>query len=139
MLTDIAVEHEYKGRKVPAPVRFILHPYSATEGEHAGLYEVLRSQRGSGEEQVRSAFVTRAQLAELYARQYVERLGLRLRMAPAAGVAYPDSLPGKKVPRDLIPKGCEFDREVLAVDRARQVSEGVRAIVAQLEAPLAED
>ncbi|MBV8617342.1 MAG: hypothetical protein JOY84_00665 [Curvibacter sp.] len=134
ILTDIAIPHEYKGRKAPEPLHFTLHPFAETEGEHAGLFEVMLSRRGSGEDKVRSGWVTLDQLAELYARDLMQSKGLRLRLRPLPEVSYPDTFPGKKVPRSAIPKGSSFHLRILAVDRSKQVSPGVRALITQLEA-----
>ena len=139
ILTEIAIPHEYKGRKAAEPLSFTLHPFAETEGEHAGLFEVMLSRRGAGDGKVRSGWVTLDQLAELYARDLMQRKGLRLRLRPAPDVDYPDTFPGKKVPRSAIPKGSAFDLRILAVDRSKQVSPGVRALITQLEAPPEEE
>ncbi|MDD0837611.1 hypothetical protein PSQ40_03400 [Curvibacter sp. HBC61] len=135
ILTDIAIPHEYKGRKSEVPLSFIVHPFAETEGEHAGKFEVMLSGRGAGEDKARSGWVTLDELAELYARDLMVRKGLRLRLRPLEDGVYPDTFPGKKVPRSAIPKGSSFDLRILAVDRAKQVSPGVRALIIHLETP----
>src|SRR5450830_764471 len=111
ILTDIAIEHVYKGRKVSEPVTFTVHPFAEPEGEHAGLFEVMLSLRGSGEDKVRSL---------------------------ADGV-YPDTYPGKKVPRSCVAPGSDFERLIKSVDRARPVSAGLRAQIALWDAPPEEE
>lgn len=135
ILTDIAIEHVYQGRKASAPMTFTLHPFAAPEGEHAGRFELMLSLRGKGEEQVRSGWVTLDELAELYARELMAKRGLRLRLRPLEDGVYPDSYPGKKVPRSCIVPGSDFERRVRAVDRARPVSAGLRAQLALWDAP----
>ena len=139
ILTDIAIEHVYKGRKVSEPVTFTVHPFAEPEGEHAGLFEVMLSLRGSGEDKVRSGWVTLEQLAELYARELMVKRGLRLRVRPLAEGVYPDTFPGKKVPRSCVAPGSDFERLIKSVDRARPVSAGLRAQIALWDAPPEEE
>ncbi|MEH3086387.1 MAG: hypothetical protein PGN26_07595 [Xylophilus ampelinus] len=127
LLTDIAVAHEYRGRRTPAPQSFVLHPFLIRQGTHAGTFEILHGRRGV-EDPKDAGHVTRAQLAELYARGLMERPGIRLRLRPAEAV-YPDSLPAKKVPRACIAAGSDFDREVAAVDTAAPLPDALRAVL----------
>jgi hypothetical protein len=127
LLADIAVVHEYRGRKAPEPQSFVLHPFAIRQGEHEGTFEILHSRRGV-EDPKHAGHVTRGQLAELFARGLMERLGIRLRLRPA-DATYPDSLPAKKVPRACIAAGSGFDRDVAAVDTAAPLPAPLRAVL----------
>lgn len=124
-LTDIAIEHTYTGKKTSAPVTFTMHPYQNAQGEHEGLFEVLRDIKEDGAKRKRSAHLTASELAEAYARGIIEQFEIRLRLRPATG-AYPDSPPGKKVPLRCVVQGSDFDRMVRAVDVARPISQGLK-------------
>ncbi len=127
LLADIAVVHEYKGRKAPAPQSFVLHPFCIRQGAHEGTFEILHSRRGV-EDPKDAGHVTREQLAELYARGLMEKLGIRLRLRPAEDL-YPDTLPAKKVPRGCIAAGSAFARQVEAVDTAAPLPAPLRAVL----------
>ena len=125
LLTDIAIGHEYRGKKAPGPLRFMMHPFINDRGEGKGQFEVLGDLPGPGRLAKRSIHVTREELAELYARGLIEQLGLRLRMRAASG-DYPDSPPGKKVPRRCIEPGSSFDRQVAAVNLGQPITPSLR-------------
>lgn len=124
-LTDIAIEHTYKGKKSSVPLTFILHPFENSIGAHAGRFEVVRDISADGKKRKRSAHLTKHELAEMYARQLDQQFDVRLRLRPARG-NYPDSPPGKKVPRACIAPGSEFEKLVLGVDPSRPISHGLR-------------
>jgi len=126
LLTDIAIEHTYKGKKAPAPLTFTMHPFENSQGENAGLFEVLRDVDELPKKVKRSTHLTRAELAELYARGLVERYSILLRLRPSAG-QYPDAPPAKKVPAFCIAAGSDFDRLVRAVDLNVPLSAGLRS------------
>jgi hypothetical protein len=125
LLTDIAIEHEYRGKKAPTPLRFTMHPFVNDRGEGKGQFEVLGNLPGPGKLVKRSIHVTQDELAELYARGLVEQLGLRLRLRAASG-HYPDAPPGKKVPRRCISVESSFDRQVVAIDLGKPISQSLR-------------
>lgn len=129
MLTDVVVVHAYQGRKTAAHATFTLHPFAIRQGPHAGRYEILHSRRGTGNDPRHTGHVTQEQLAELYARGLPERLGIRLRLKPAEGIVYPDTLPAKKVPAAAIVPGSGFARQVAAVDTAAPLSAPLRTIL----------
>lgn len=124
-LTDIAIEHTYKGKKTSAPVTFTMHPYRNAQCDHEGLFEVLRDIKEDGPKRKRSAHLSASELAEAYARGIIEQYAIRLRLRPASG-AYPDSPPGKKVPLRCVVQGSDFDRMVRSVDVARPISQGLK-------------
>lgn len=125
LLTDIAIDHEYQGKKAATPLRFVMHPFINDQGENRGKFEVLGNLPGLGTTPKRSLHVTREELAELYARDLMGHLGLRLRLRPFTG-DYPDAPPAKKVPRRCITPGSAFDRSVDAIDLAQPISESLR-------------
>jgi len=131
LLTDIAIQHTYRGKKSPAPLTFTMHPFENTQGEHAGLFEVLRDVDELPKKVKRSTHLTRAELAELYARGLVERFAIRLRLRPGTG-QYPDAPPGKKVPAACIVAGSDFDRRMRAVNVKTPMSEGLRLKLTRL-------
>lgn len=131
LLTDISIQHTYKGKKAPEPITFIMHPFQNTHGENSGLFEILRDLKELSKPVKRSAHVTAAELAELYARGLIEQYGIRLRLRPA-NRDYPDSPPGKKVPRDKIAVGSEFDRMIRTVDLCSPVSPTLRVKLGRL-------
>jgi hypothetical protein len=126
LMTDIAIEHTKKSRKGGPDETFLMHPFENSKGADTGKYEILRDIVEAGQpRQKRSAHVTFAQLAELYARGLVETYKIRLRLRPAAG-AYPTAPPGKTVPASCIQPGSEFDRLVRRVDTSTTVSSGLK-------------
>lgn len=131
MMTDISIEHTYKGKKTPAPVSFTMHPYQNSQGAHAGLFEVLRDLKEQPSKVKRSAHLTTSELAEAYARGLIEQYEIRLRLRAANG-AYPDSPPGKKVPRHCVTPHSDFDRMIHAVDLSCPVSPGLRRQLGRL-------
>lgn len=125
ILTDIAIEHVYKGKKSPKPLTFTMHPFENSIGEHAGCFEVVRELEDGGRKRKRSAHLKKVELAEMYARNLDEKFGIRLRLRPA-DTTYPDAPPGKRVPRSCIAPGSDFDRLVRRVDVAQAISPGLR-------------
>jgi hypothetical protein len=124
-LTDIAIEHTYKGKKTSAPITFTMHPYRNAQGAHKDLFEVMRDIKESGRKRKKSAHLTAHELAEAYARGIIEQYEIRLRLRPSNG-AYPDSPPGKKVPLRCVAQGSDFDQMVRAMSVARPISHGLK-------------
>ena len=131
LLTDIAIDHTYKGKKAPAPITFRMHPFRNTHGDHAGLFEVLRDLKGGAKAKKRSSHLTLEQLAELYARGLPEQYAIRLRLRPSNGT-YPDSPPGKAVPLKCVEPDSAFARMVQAVVVSDPISTGLRVQLAIL-------
>lgn len=132
ILTDIAIEHTYRGKKSPVPLTFTMHPFENSIGEHAGRFEVVRDIESGGKKQKRSAHLTMAELAEMYALRFAEQFEIRLRLRPA-GTCYPDAPPAKKVPRTCIKPGTDFDRIVQRVDTTQPISPGLRDQLRRLD------
>ena len=125
ILTDIAIEHVYKGKKSSVPLTFTMHPFENSIGPNAGRFEVVRDVESGGEKRKRSAHLKKVELAEMYARNLDEQFGVRLRIRPA-GTTYPDSPPGKRVSRSCIAPGSDFDRMVQRIDVDQAISPGLR-------------
>ena len=132
MLTDISIEHIYKGTKTDGPVTFTMHPFRNSHGEFQDRFEIIHDRREAGKVTKRSAHVTEQELAELFARGLLEEHGIRLRLRPAGG-SYPDAPPGKKVSRNCIQPGSGFDRGVNAIDITQPVSSGLRSQLARFK------
>lgn len=124
-LTDVAIDHVYRGKKSLVPLSFILHPFENSIGANAGRFEVVRDMSSDGRKKKRSAHLTKHELAEMYARGLDQQFDIRLRLRPAKG-SYPDSPPGKKVPRACIAPGSQFEKLVLGVDLSVPMSQGLR-------------
>lgn len=125
LLTDIAVAHVYKGKNSTCPLAFTMHPFENSTGEHAGRFEVLHTREEGGKLKKRSAHLTKAELAELFAYGLPEKFNLRLRMRPASGV-YPDAPPGKRISSKCVASGSEFDRMVRKIDVHAPASSGLK-------------
>ena len=125
ILTDIAIEHIYKGKKSATPLTFTMHPFENSIGPHAGCFEVVRDLEDGGKKRKRSAHLKKLELAEMYARNLDEQFGIRLRLCPA-GKTYPDAHPGKRVPKSCIAPGSDFDRMVRRIDVGQAISPGLR-------------
>ena len=131
-LTDITIEHTKKSRKGGPDETFLMHPFENSTGPNAGKYEILRDINEPGEKKrKRSAHVTAAQLAELYARGLTETFEIRLRLRPADG-NYPTAPPGKKVPLNCIKTGSVFSRMVQSIDQTSPVTPGLKTTLARL-------
>lgn len=131
ILTDIAIEHVYKGKNSAKPLTFTMHPFENSTGEYAGRFEVFRDFEQGGKKRKRSAHLNKIELAEMYARNLDEQFGIRLRLRPA-DTTYPNAHPGKRVPRSCISPGSDFDRLVRRVDVAQATSPGLRAQLSRL-------
>lgn len=124
-LTDIAIEHAYRGIKAGKKSTYVLHPFENQVGEYRGKFEVLRDIKPSGDSVKRSAHVTRAELVEMYARGLMEsETGIRIRVRPSSNV-YPTAPPAKTMPRKQIQRGTTFEREVRAFDTSCPPSAGL--------------
>lgn len=119
LLTDIAVEHTLASKKNGVRQTFLLHPFTNTQRDSLGKFEIIRDIREPGFKEVkRSAFVTFQQLAELYAKGALEEFGFSVRMCPGQG-KYPTTNPAKKILPTSIRPGSPFDLAVQKVDLAK--------------------
>jgi hypothetical protein len=92
LLTDIAVEHTLVSKKNGLRQTFVLHPFTDTQRDSLGKFEIVRDISQPGFKDVkRSTFVTLLQLAELYAKGVLEEFGFSVRMCPAQGTYRPAS------------------------------------------------
>lgn len=121
VLTDIAIAHEYRGKKSSKMATYELHPFENQRGPHAGKFEIIRNLTIHGREAKRSAHVTICELAELYAHGRMDSDGIRIRLKPLAD-NYPDSSIGKSLPRTNIKAGSLFEGAVAAVKTALPLS-----------------
>jgi hypothetical protein len=121
MTDGLRISHVYQGRNATSPVEIEMQPQPNTAGKHRGLYEVLYRHPDQGRGK-RSFHVTLQELVELYARGLVVMHGLRLRVRPADGRAYPAAPPGKVLTERHIVAGSRFEAEVRAFDRSGPVS-----------------
>lgn len=133
MLTDIAIAHEYKGKRSVAPLGFIMHPARNRMGPNAGKFEIINRRAGGDGRKKRSAHVALTELAELYARGLIETYRIALRVAPGGGEVYPDAHPGKYVPAVCIVGHSDFARMVKRVDRSAPMSNGVKLALKQID------
>jgi hypothetical protein len=116
LLTDIAVEHTLVSKKNGVRQSFLLHPFTNTQRDTLGKFEIVRDIREPGFKDVkRSAFVTLQQLAELYAKGVLEEFGFSVRMCPGQGT-YPTANPVKKILPASIRPGSPFEQAVQKVD-----------------------
>ncbi len=116
LLTDIAVEHTLVSKKDGVRHIFLLHPFTDTQRDSLGKFELVRDVSQPGFKDVkRSTFVTFQQLAELYAKGVLEEFGFSVRMCPSQGT-YPAKLPAKKILPISIKPGSSFDLAVQKVD-----------------------
>ncbi|WP_240538345.1 hypothetical protein [Rhodoferax sp. PAMC 29310] len=116
LLTDIAVEHTRVSKKDGVRQTYLLHPFTNTQRDTLGKFEIVRDVREPGFKEVkRSAFVSFQQLAELYAKGVLEKFGFSVRMCPGQGT-YPVANPAKKILPTSIKPGSSFDLAVQKVD-----------------------
>ncbi len=101
LLTDVAVEHTRVSKKDGVRQTFLLHPFTNTQRDTLGKFEIVRDVREPGFKEVkRSAFVSFQQLAELYAKGVLEEFGFSVRMCPSQGT-FPAANPTKKFYRPV--------------------------------------
>ena len=96
LLVDIAVEHTLVSKKNGVSQTFLLHPFTNTQRDSLGKFEIIREIREPGcKEGKRSTFVSFLQLAELYAKGVLDEFGFSVRMCSADGKS-PTMNPAKK-------------------------------------------
>jgi hypothetical protein len=126
LLTDIAVEHTLVSKKNGLRQTFVLHPFTDTQRDSLGKFEIVRDISQPGFKDVkRSTFVTLLQLAELYAKGVLEEFGFSVRMCPAQGT-YPAKNPVKKILPTSIRPGSPFDLAVQKVDISKPATRELR-------------
>ena len=82
LLTDIAVEHTVVSKKDGVRQTFLLHPFTDTQRDSLGKFELVRDVSQPGLKDVkRSTFVSFHQLAELYAKGLLEAARVKLLVA----------------------------------------------------------
>jgi hypothetical protein len=129
LLTDIAVEHTRVSKKDGVRQTYLLHPFTNTQRDTLGKFEIVRDIREPGFKEVkRSAFVSFQQLAELYAKGVLEEFGFSVRMCPAQGT-YPAANPAKKILPTSIRPGSSFDLAVQKVDVSIPATRELRTAV----------
>nr|WP_315429359.1 hypothetical protein [uncultured Albidiferax sp.] len=126
LLTDIAVEHTIAPQKGGLRVTFLLHPFTNTQRDTLGKFEIVRGIRELGVKEVkRSTFVSFQHLAELYAKGVLDEFGFSVRMCPADG-KYPTTNPVKKILPTSIRPGSPFDLAVQGVDVSKPANRELR-------------
>ena len=126
LLTDIAVEHTLMSPHRVVRATFLLHPFTNTQRDTFGKFEIVRDIREPGFKDVkRSAFVTFQQLAELYAKGVLEEFRFSVRMCPGQGT-YPTVNPVKKVLPTSIKPGSPFELAVQKVDVTKPATRELR-------------
>lgn len=126
LLTDIAVEHTLTPPNGGLRVALLLHPFTNTQRDSLGKFEIVRGIREPGGKEVkRSTFVSFPQLAELYAKGVLDEFGFSVRMCPADS-KYPTANPVKKILPTSIKPGSPFDLAVQGVDVSKPASRELR-------------
>ncbi len=126
LLTDIAVEHTLVSKKNGVRQTYLLHPFTDTQRDTLGKFEIVRDIREPGFKAVRrSAFVTFQQLAELYAKGVLEEFGFSVRMCPGQGT-YPTANPAKRILPTNISPCSPFDLAVQKVDVSKPATRELR-------------
>jgi len=126
LLTDIAVEHVLVAPKGGARETIVVHPFTNTQRDSLGKFEIVRVERAPGAKEARrSTFVSFQQLAELYAKGVLEEGEFSVRMC-AAGGRYPKVNPLKKILPANVRPGSAFDLAVQAVDVSQPANRELR-------------
>jgi hypothetical protein len=127
LLTDIAIEHTLMSPQKEVRGTFLMHPFTNTQRDTFGKFEIVRDIRGPGFKEIRrSAFVTFQQLAELYAKGVLNEFGFSIRVCPDQG-KYPTANPVRKILPANIKTGSPFDLAVLGLDVSKPSSRELRA------------
>jgi hypothetical protein len=137
LLTDIAVEHTLLSKKNGGSQTFLLHPFTNTQRDTLGKFEIVRDISEPGFKQVkRSTFVTFQQLAELYSKGVLEEFGFSVRMCPGQGT-YPTTVnPLKKVLPTSIRPGSPFELAVQKVDVSQAANRELRTALLRVNVKL---
>ena len=136
LLTDIAVEHTLLSKKNGARQTFLLHPFTNTQRDTLGKFEIVRNISAPGLKEVkRSTFVSFQQLAELYAKGVLDEFGFSVRMCPGQGT-HPTVNPVKKVLPSSIKPGSPFDLAVQKVDVSLAANRELRTALLRVNVKL---
>ena len=136
LLTDIAVEHTLVSTKHGTRQTFLLHPFTNTQRDTLGKFEIVRNISEPGLKEVRrSSFVTFQHLAELYAKGVLDEFGFLVRMCPGQGT-YPTVNPVKKVLPSSIKPGSPFDLAVQKVDVSLAANRELRTALLRVNVKL---
>jgi hypothetical protein len=136
LLTDISVEHTLVSKKDGVRQTFLLHPFTNTQRDTLGKFEIVRDISEPGSKAVkRSSFVTFQQLAELYSKGVLEEFGFSVRMCPGQGT-YPTVNPVKKLLPASIRPGSPFDLAVQKVDVSQAVNRELRTALLRVNVKL---
>ena len=126
LLTDIAVEHTLTPPKGGVRVALLLHPFTNTQRDSLGKFEIVRSVGEPGAKEVRrSTFVSFQQLAELYTKGVLDEYGFSVRMCAPDG-KHPNITPVKKLLPAHIKPGSPFDLAVQGVDVSKPATRELR-------------
>ena len=126
LLTDIAVEHTLAFPKGGLRATFLVHPFTNTQRDTLGKFEIVRSIREPGVKEVKCAtFVSFQHLAELYAKGVLDEFGFSVRMCAADG-KYPAVNPVKKILPTSIRPGSQFDLAVQGIDVSQPANRELR-------------
>lgn len=126
LLVDIAVEHTLVSKQNGVRQTFVLHPFTNTQRDSLGKFEIVRDIGEPGCKAVkRATFVSFLQLAELYAKGVLDEFGFSVRMCCADGKS-PNMNPTKKILPTGIRPGSTFDLAVQGVDVAKPASRELR-------------
>ena len=126
LLTDITVEHTIAPSKGGLSVNVVLHPFTNTQRDSLGKFEIVRTVREPGAKDVkRSTFVSFQQLAELYAKGVLDEYGFSVRMCVPGG-KHPAVTPTKKLLPTHIKPGSPFEQAVKGLDVSKPASRELR-------------
>jgi len=126
LLTDIAVEHTLVSKKNGMRQTFMLHPFTNTQRDALGKFEIVRAIREPGFKDIkRATFVTLQQLAELVAKGVLDEFGFSVRMCPGQGT-YPTANPLKRILPPSIRPGSPFALAVQQVDVSKPATRELR-------------
>ena len=138
LLTDIAVEHTRVSKKDGARQTFVLHPFTNTQRDTLGKFEIVRDINAPGGKEVkRSTFVSFQHLVELYAKGVLDEFGFSVRMCPAQGT-YPAANPTKKILPTSFRPGSSFDLAVQKVDVSKPANRELRTALLRTNVKLGE-
>lgn len=136
LLTDIAVEHTITPPKGGQSVGLVLHPFTNTQRDSLGKFEIVRTVREpAGKDVKRSTFVSMQQLAELYAKGILDEQGFTVRMC-APGGQHPKVTPTKRLLPAHIKPGSSFALAVQAVDVSKPATRELRMALLRTDVKL---
>jgi hypothetical protein len=133
LLTDAAVEAVLVSKKTGARQTFVLHPFTDTQRESLGKFELVRDVPEPGRKDVRrSTYVSAAQLAELVARGLLDQHNCYVCMCLAQGKYPGANNPIKKLLPGSIRAGSPFAAAIAAVDVSVPASRELRTALLRI-------